>query len=104
MSIDGRLELGTDISRVGAIPETDVAFAVAVAALILRVLRALRLDDDRCRRGEDLQGVAHANCDRAVIDRLAGGFVPQQSHIEGAPSRRRKLRAHFVENGLEEIG
>ena len=45
MSIDGRLELGTDISRVGAIPETEVA--LAVAALILRVLRALRLDDDR---------------------------------------------------------
>jgi hypothetical protein len=50
MSIDGRLELGTDVSRVGAIPETEVAFAAA--ALILRVLRVLRLEEDRWRRAE----------------------------------------------------
>jgi hypothetical protein len=48
--MDGRLELGTDVSRVGAIPEIEVAFAVAV--LILRVLRALRFEEDRCRRAD----------------------------------------------------
>ena len=45
LSIDGRLELGTDVSRAGATPETEVAFAVA--ALMLRVLRVLRFEDER---------------------------------------------------------
>ena len=48
MSIEGLLELGTEVSRAGATPEIEVAFAVA--ALMLRVLRVLRFDEDRCRR------------------------------------------------------
>jgi hypothetical protein len=50
MSIDGRLELGTDVSRAGATADTDVAFAVAV--LMLRVLRVLRFEEDRWRRAD----------------------------------------------------
>ena len=45
LSIDGRLELGTDVSRAGATPEIEVAFAVA--ALMLRVLRVLRFEEER---------------------------------------------------------
>lgn len=48
MSTEGRLELGTEVSRAGATPEIEVAFAVA--ALMLRVLRVLRLEEERWRR------------------------------------------------------
>ena len=50
LSIDGRLELGTEVSRAGATPETEVTFAVA--ALMLRALRVLRFEEDRWRRAE----------------------------------------------------
>ena len=50
VSIDGRLELGTEVSRAGATPETDVAFAAA--ALMLRALRVLRFEEDRWRRAD----------------------------------------------------
>lgn len=44
ISIEGLAELGTDVSRAGATPETLVAPVVAV------ILLALRFEDDRCRR------------------------------------------------------
>lgn len=45
VSIDRRLELGTEVSRAGATPEMDVA--PVVAAVMLRVLR---LEEERWRR------------------------------------------------------
>ena len=47
-SMDGLLEVCTDVSLAGATPDTEVAFAVV--AFILRVLRVLRLDEERWRR------------------------------------------------------
>jgi len=51
-SNDGRVEEGTDVSRAGATPDTDVAVAAEAAALMLRVLRAERLDEERWRRAD----------------------------------------------------
>jgi hypothetical protein len=50
LSIDGRLELATEVSRAGATAETEVTFAVV--ALMLRVLRLLRFEEERWRRAD----------------------------------------------------